>query len=139
MELVDEGLEILDEQECRRLMVTAKVGRVAFCTGAVPVVLPVTFTIVGGDVMFFTGNGMKLVAAQEGRAVSFEVDEIDVAAQRGWSVLVVGQASLASPTSNARAKAVGLYPWAAGDRQHLVQIRPSFLSGRRVLDGTVAG
>jgi uncharacterized protein len=135
MELVDEGLEILSELECRQLIEAADIGRVAFSTGAVPVVFPVTFTVVGGDIMFFTGTGMKFDAAQEGRAVSFEVDHIDPLPQRGWSVLVVGRASLASPASRARAEALGLYPWAPGDRQHLVQIRPNFFSGRRIFHG----
>jgi nitroimidazol reductase NimA-like FMN-containing flavoprotein (pyridoxamine 5'-phosphate oxidase superfamily) len=85
--------------------------------------------------MFFTGPGTKLDAAQEGRMVSFEVDEIDPLAEQGWSVLVVGRAELASDASRARAQAVGLYPWAAGDRRSLVRIRPEFVSGRRVLLG----
>jgi len=135
MELVDEGLEILSEVECRQLIETADIGRVAFCMGAVPVVFPVTFAVVGGDIMFFTGSGMKFDAASEGRAVSFEVDHIEPLPQRGWSVLVVGRASLAAPASRARAEALGLYPWAAGDRQHLVQIRPNFFSGRRICHG----
>src|ERR1700737_2357389 len=122
MELIDEGLEILDERECLRLLGTVRVGRVAISRGAVPVVLPVTFAMVGGDIMFFTGTGMKLDAAQDSRAVSFEVDEIDAIAEQGWSVLVVGRARLASQASKARAIALGLYPWASGDRQQLVQI-----------------
>jgi nitroimidazol reductase NimA-like FMN-containing flavoprotein (pyridoxamine 5'-phosphate oxidase superfamily) len=133
MGLSDEGLEILREEECRQLLATARVGRLAFCKGAVPVVLPVTFATVGGDIMFFTGTGMKLDAAQDTRAVSFEVDEIDAIAEQGWSVLVVGRARLASQASKARAIALGLYPWASGDRQQLVQIGPSFISGRRIL------
>ncbi len=136
MELVDEGLEILDEGECRRLIATVQIGRVAFNSGAVPVVFPVTFAVVGGDIMFFTGAGMKLDAAREGRTVSFEVDEIDALAEQGWSVLMVGRASLASGAAKSRAEALGLYPWAAGDRQHVVQIRPNFVSGRRVFHGT---
>ena len=136
MRLADEGLELLDEEDCLRLLETAQVGRVAFCMGAAPVVFPVTFTMVGGEIMFFTGSGMKLDAAKEGRTVSFEVDEVDPLAERGWSVLAVGRAALASPLSKARAEALGLYPWAAGDRHHLVKIRPTFLSGRRILHGT---
>ncbi len=128
-----DGVEILGEDECRRLIATAKVGRVAVCIDAVPVVVPVTFAVVGGDIMFFTGAGTKLDAAKERRTVSFEVDEIDAGAERGWSVLVVGPASLASLAAKARAEALGLYPWAAGDRQLLVQIRPISLSGRRIL------
>jgi nitroimidazol reductase NimA-like FMN-containing flavoprotein (pyridoxamine 5'-phosphate oxidase superfamily) len=135
MELADEGLEILDERECFRLIETVRIGRVAIARGAIPAVFPVTFAKVGGDIMFFTGPGTKLDAAQEGRMVSFEVDEIDPLSEQGWSVLIVGKAELASEAAKERAKALGLYPWAAGERRSLVRIRPEFVSGRRVLLG----
>jgi nitroimidazol reductase NimA-like FMN-containing flavoprotein (pyridoxamine 5'-phosphate oxidase superfamily) len=133
MRLIDEGLEILDESECLRLLGTVRVGRVAINRGAIPVVLPVTFALVGGDIMFFTGTGTKLNAALEGGPVAFEVDDIDVDAESGWSVLVVGRAVPADGWSRAQAEALGLYAWAAGERHHLVRIRREFVSGRRVL------
>jgi nitroimidazol reductase NimA-like FMN-containing flavoprotein (pyridoxamine 5'-phosphate oxidase superfamily) len=132
MRAMDDGLEILDEEECWRLMRTAKVGRVAVSQGAVAAVFPVTFVVVGGDILFFSGSGVKLDAARQGRSVTFEVDEIDVVAEMGWSVLAVGPLVEASTVSKARAQALGLYPWAAGDRQQLLRIRPDFLSGRRI-------
>ena len=133
MRASDEGLEILDDEECWRLIRTARVGRVAVSVGAVPAVFPVAFVVVGCDILFFTGSGIKFDAAREGRSVTFEVDEIDVVAETGWSVLAVGPIVPASPVSKARAQALGLYPWAAGDRQQLLRIRPDFLSGRRIL------
>lgn len=131
--VIDEGLEVLDEEECRCLLAGARVGRVAISQGAVPVVLPVNFVVVGTDVMFFTGPGLKLKAALEGRPVAFEVDRIDVERHMGWSVLVTGPLSPADPSARPRAEALGLYPWVAGDRHHLVRIRPEFISGRRIL------
>jgi nitroimidazol reductase NimA-like FMN-containing flavoprotein (pyridoxamine 5'-phosphate oxidase superfamily) len=133
VELVDEGLEILDDRECLRLLRTVRVGRVALSQGALPVVLPVTFVLVGSDIFFFTGPGLKLTAAEAGESVTFEADEIDVAAERGWSVLAVGPAAVADQIARARVEALGLYPWPAGERHHLVRIRPEFLSGRRLL------
>jgi uncharacterized protein len=129
----DDGLEILSEHECLRLLETAKIGRVAVCQGAVPAVMPVAYALVGGEVMFFTGSGVKLNAALQTQSVAFEVDHIDIDKQSGWSVLVVGQATAAGEASTARAEAVGLYPWAAGPRHHLVRIRPELISGRRLL------
>jgi nitroimidazol reductase NimA-like FMN-containing flavoprotein (pyridoxamine 5'-phosphate oxidase superfamily) len=131
--MIDEGLEVLDEEECLGLLAGARVGRVAIAKGAVPVVLPVNFVLVGTDVMFFTGPGLKLEAALEGRPVAFEVDRIDVERHMGWSVLVTGPLSTADPRSRPRAEALGLYPWVAGDRHHLVRVRPEFMSGRRIL------
>lgn len=131
--LIDDNLEILDERECLRLLGTVRLGRVAISRGEVPVVLPVNFALVGGEIMFFTGLGSKLNAALQGRTVAFEVDEIDVESESGWSVLVAGRAEPAEGPSRARAEALGLYPWAAGDRHQLVRIRMEFISGRRLL------
>jgi uncharacterized protein len=83
MQLIDENLEILDERECLRLVGTARVGRVAISRGEVPVVLPVNYALVGGEIMFFTGIGSKLNAALQGRTVAFEVDDIDVDSESG--------------------------------------------------------
>jgi nitroimidazol reductase NimA-like FMN-containing flavoprotein (pyridoxamine 5'-phosphate oxidase superfamily) len=130
----DHGLEILSEQACLRLLETGRIGRVGICHGAVPAVLPVTYALVGGEVMFFTGSGVKLKAALRTQSVAFEVDHFDVDDNSGWSVLVIGRASLAGPVATARAQAVGLYPWPAGARHNLIRIRHELISGRRVLN-----
>jgi nitroimidazol reductase NimA-like FMN-containing flavoprotein (pyridoxamine 5'-phosphate oxidase superfamily) len=131
--LVDSGLEILDDNECIRLLQTARIGRVAVNIGDATAVLPVNFVMLGADILFFTGTGVKLNAALSATAVSFEADEIDVGAHTGWSVLAVGNAERTDGRLRPRVEALGLYPWAAGQRPHLVRIRPTFLSGRRVL------
>jgi hypothetical protein len=38
--LVDDGLEILGEDDCRALLATQQVGRVVVTLGAIPAVLP---------------------------------------------------------------------------------------------------
>jgi nitroimidazol reductase NimA-like FMN-containing flavoprotein (pyridoxamine 5'-phosphate oxidase superfamily) len=131
--VIDEGLEVLTDDECRGLLAGGRLGRIAISQGAVPVVLPVNFVMVGTDVMFFTGPGLKLRAAVEKRLVSFQVDNIDVEHHMGWSVLVVGPMSTADPGDRPRAEALGLYPWVAGDRHNLVRIRPELITGRRIL------
>jgi hypothetical protein len=129
---VDSGLEILDESECIRLLHTVRIGRVAVSLGEVAAVLPVNFVMLGTDILFFTGTGVKLNAALSASTVSFEADEIDVDAQTGWSVLAVGPTERTDAGMRSRVEALGLYPWAAGDRHYLVRIRPTFLSGRRI-------
>ena len=132
-QLADMGLEILDEAECIRLLGTTPIGRVAVNVGDAAAVLPVNYAMVGSDILFFTGQGIKLNAALAAKTVTFEADDIDVEAKTGWSVIAVGPAQRVDSWLRDRAEAVGLYPWAAGERHHLVRIRPSFLSGRRIL------
>src|SRR4051794_39252721 len=135
MALNDDGIDILTEGECRRLLTQARVGRVVIATGGIAVVFPVNYGVIGGDILFFTGDGTKMHAAAAGTTVTFEVDSIDVEQESGWSVLVVGEASIAEPRLKARAAAIGIYPWASGQRHRLVRVRPDVVTGRRIAGG----
>jgi uncharacterized protein len=133
--LADDGLELLSESECLRLLGTCPVGRVAITMGGLPAVFPVNFALVAGDIVFRTGAGSKLNAALDKTIVGFEVDAIDSTYHRGWSVLAVGRAEEVTDAEVADgdgAVPVPVSPWAKGDRHHLVRIRPEFLSGRRI-------
>lgn len=130
---VNDGFEILDEHECAQLLASGAVGRVAVGGPDGTAVLPVTYRVLDGDVMFFTGDGVKLAAAIAGQFVSFEVDEIDVANETGWSVLVSGRlCEISEPEAIARAQAEGVRPWAGRQRTHLVRLHPDLVSGRRL-------
>ncbi|HKY75419.1 MAG TPA: pyridoxamine 5'-phosphate oxidase family protein, partial [Acidimicrobiia bacterium] len=74
----------------------------------------------------------KLQAAVERAVVAFQVDHIDEVTASGWSVMAVGLAEeITEPEEIRAAEAMGLRPFATGDRTHFVKIRPEFLSGRR--------
>ena len=131
--LWDEGLELLDEQECLQLLAGGQIGRVAVSIGALPAIFPVNFSFVGGSVVFRTGTGTKLSAATDHAVVAFEVDEVDPATRRGWSVLAIGLASrVEDPDELAGLRALKLAPWAGGGRDHYVRIDVEMVSGRRI-------
>ena len=132
--LVDQGLEILTEDECLGLVESEQVGRVALSIGALPAIFPVNYQMVGGDIIFRTGEGVKRRAALAGTVVGFEVDRIDPARQQGWSVLVIG---MATEITGEAPENLTASPWAAGERPHWVRVRPEFISGRRIV-ATVA-
>ena len=128
-----DGLELLSEEECRRLLALEHIGRVAVALGALPVMFPVNYLTAGDEVLFFTAEGTKLRAATDNRVVAFEVDHLDPVAETGWSVLAVGMArERLEPAVVAGALEAGLRPWAAGDRPHLVSISTEIVSGRRI-------
>jgi len=132
--LVDEGLEILDDDQCWQLLRTGVVGRVAVSVAALPAIFPVNYSVVDDTIMFCTSPGTKLGAAVRGAVVAFEVDDYDRAARSGWSVQLVGEAhEIVAPSLRARLAVEAHGPWARGDRTHLVQITPAFLTGRRIL------
>lgn len=131
--LVEHGLEILTEEQCMELLAGESVGRVAVSVSALPAIFPVNFTVVDGNILFLTGDGMKAHAAVEGAVVGFEVDHIDPENQTGWSVMLVGQARLVTEEARTAFEDVHLSSWVAGHRSHLVILHPEFVSGRRIV------
>ncbi|MHB8682609.1 MAG: pyridoxamine 5'-phosphate oxidase family protein [Acidimicrobiales bacterium] len=130
----DVGMAVLDEAECLALLSKATLGRVAVSIGAVPAVFPVNYRILDGLVVFRTGAGTKLDAAVRNSVIAFEVDEVDPRYHEGWSVLVVGMADeLRDPVMIERATHLPLVSWAPGERDHVVCLRPEFVSGRRIV------
>ena len=137
--LVEGGLELLSEDECIALLGRAKLGRVGVTIGALPAIFPVNFRLVDGTIVFRTGPGTKLAAALRRAVIAFEVDAIDETYHEGWSVLVVGEAREVDDPELARGLAGQVTPWAPGDRGHVVRIRPTLVSGRRIRHDAVAG
>ena len=132
-EEVGRGFSILGEGECRWLLEKGALGRVAVSVGALPAVFPVNYAMAGDTIYFLTGMGTKLAAAVRGACVAFEVDDFNIRYHHGWSVLAVGEARMIEGAERERLLAsVALEPWAPGLREHLVAIRPEFLSGRRI-------
>lgn len=88
------GLEILSADECWALIRETPIGRLAFVHEGGPVVLPVSFGVLGHQVVFRSARGAKLGAARMNRPVAFEVDRWDADSRTGWSVLVEGMADI---------------------------------------------
>jgi uncharacterized protein len=132
--LIDEGLELLTEEDCRELLESASVGRVGITIGALPAIFPVNYAVIDGCITFRTAPGSKLAAASEHAIVAFEVDDYHNTDRSGWSVLVVGRAEVVHDLDlTAKAVAADLEPWAAGKRTSIVRISPEFMSGRRIV------
>src|SRR5882724_11761702 len=88
------GPSALADAECRRLLATQTLGRVGITSGGLPCILPVCYVYDRGAIVFRTGAGTKLRAASSGDVLAFEVDSFDPVNGVGWSVLVLGRASV---------------------------------------------
>jgi nitroimidazol reductase NimA-like FMN-containing flavoprotein (pyridoxamine 5'-phosphate oxidase superfamily) len=136
--LSDHGLELLTEEQCAWLLAAApagRLGRVGVTISGLPVILPVNFAYVHGDIVFRTSVGTKFDAATRNAIVAFEVDDYDSGAQTGWSVLVVGRASVVDNVDeSAEYERMHLAPWANGDAHNFVRVHPEMVTGRRILD-----
>lgn len=127
------GLEVLNREECMELLGSTTIGRVGFTVGALPAILPVNFQLIGDHIVFFTGPGSKLVAAMREAVVAFEVDQIDDLTKEGWSVQLVGRASLECGFLHRfQADMAHLESWAPGPLPFVVEIDPAIVTGRRL-------
>src|SRR4051812_48633013 len=127
-------LRRLDREECLHLLTTRRLGRYAYVASARALdVVPVNYlSRPDGSILFRTGPGPKLSAADRRDVVAFEVDDIDELRHTGWSVLVVGRARRLDP-GNLDTSACLQHPWAAGPRHSVVLITPTRIEGRRLI------
>ena len=127
------GFEILNEDECLRLLDREPIGRIALTAAALPVVLPVNFVTFDHTIVFASEPGLKLEAARAGQVACLEVDGYEVLDHSGWSVLATGRlAEITDPERLAAARRLPLSPWALTDPKHYVELPIELLSGRRI-------
>lgn len=126
------GTKQLDEAECLSLMRNHYLGRVALSSGALPVVVPVLYSMLGRDPVFRTDAGSKLEAAGAGQVLCLEVDDFEPMDHSGWSVNVTGRSEvLTDPDDLAAAAALPLRPW-VGNGDAYVRITATVITGRRI-------
>ncbi|MCY0927993.1 pyridoxamine 5'-phosphate oxidase family protein [Streptomyces sp. H27-H1] len=132
---LDAELIPLPEEECRQLLSTHGIGRIAVFTPNGPAIVPVNYTVDEETVAFRTSDDAVLARAA-GAEAAFEVDRIDEVTRRGWSVLAVGELAAVTNTHelqrfDALARSE---PWAGGERTHWMKVTPTRVTGRRVVN-----
>ncbi len=130
------SLDALTREECLTLLSQAGIGRVGVSLGGPPEILPVHFCLIDDAIVFRTGEGTKLHAASRGVVVAFEVDDFEIDARCGWSVLVVGRSRRVIHPAEIHDARQRLQPdgWVPGDRDRVVRITPNKISGRRIAE-----
>lgn len=129
------GIHTLPPEECRELLDTTTVGRVAFRDGDAIELLPVNFAYIDGYIYFRTlPDGFLSRLARGDRPVAFEVDNHDDLYRDGWNVTAKGtvhqvedRATINLVLSHGR-----LRPWAGGVRPMVMRITIDSIHGRRV-------
>ncbi|MER6787268.1 DUF1918 domain-containing protein [Streptomyces sp. NPDC000658] len=127
-------LRDIGPEECRTLLSTHGVGRIAVsASDGRPAVVPVNYDVIDDAIVFRTAPNLTPAAAV-GTEVAFEVDHMDEALSQGWSVLAVGPASVVTEPDAVRTLSEHAHstPWAGGEREMWVSIRPAHLTGRRI-------
>jgi nitroimidazol reductase NimA-like FMN-containing flavoprotein (pyridoxamine 5'-phosphate oxidase superfamily) len=136
--MADRVIEELSEKECLELIAPGGIGRIAFTSRFGPAVLPVNYELRDGAIVFRTAQhgpldeDLRTGITGADYKVAFEIDEIEPAARRGWSVLVQGPAHHVTGAGQGDARHARVESWAPGDRELFVRIVPSRITGRRV-------
>jgi nitroimidazol reductase NimA-like FMN-containing flavoprotein (pyridoxamine 5'-phosphate oxidase superfamily) len=134
METSTSALQVLDRDQCRRLLATDDVGRLAVIAGNTAVIFPVNYALDGDTIVFRTDPGTKLEHGPRARA-SFEVDSFDHTRRAGWSVVATGRLEEVTPYDAAtfeRVRRLAIDPWAGGDKTHWMRLVPDRVTGRRI-------
>jgi nitroimidazol reductase NimA-like FMN-containing flavoprotein (pyridoxamine 5'-phosphate oxidase superfamily) len=139
----DVVLEELNEAECRQLIAAGGIGRLAFAGRFDLTVLPVNYKLHDGAILFRTAQhgstdeDLRTGIKNAEYRVAFEVDDFDLTAREGWSVLVQGPAHhLDTEAERAEARTAGVETWPDGVREHFIRISPARITGRRIRRST---
>lgn len=126
-------LDDLDEQDCRRLLAIAAIGRVGFTQAALPRIRPVHFTVRGNEVVIGDVGENYVATARRGDVVAFEADSYNPSTGEGWSVSVIGSTRLITDTAEiAQLDALRFAPWTVEQGRRYVAIPLDVIHGRRL-------
>ncbi len=127
-------LEALPREESLRLLGTASLGRVVFTLFALPAIRPVNHIVEDDKIVIRTHLGAAIASAVDGTGtvVAYEADMIDPDDHLGWSVIVVGRASLVTDPGEIIRYQQALRPWVSGDLDQVIVITADMVDGFRL-------
>ena len=133
---MDEPVE-LSYAKCRELLAGGIFGRVGLCTPAGPRIFPVNYSVVSESVVFRTSPYGMVANHDWSSPIAFEVDHVDYADHKGWSVLAIGPGErVEDPDELAHIQRTwDPRPWAAGSKPLYVKLPWEELTGRRLGGG----
>jgi uncharacterized protein len=127
-------IEDLTESECRARLSMHQVGRIAISIHALPVILPVNYSMEGDRIVFRSTPGTKLSAALTRSVIAFEIDAYEPNADQGWSVVVQGVVETVTDEKQVEAlRRLPLRPISPGGvPDHFVRLTTQVVTGRCV-------
>lgn len=126
--------EALDEAECRRLLEFGDVGRIALSVGALPAILPITYTL-NGDAVVFRPATTQVAANAINNVVAFQTDYRDLIRKTYWSVMAIGVVERVTDLPNEAVPGLYKGPRSFAGDDLLYRLPLQFLSGTRIANG----
>ncbi len=126
-------IEDLEAEACWSRLAQVPTGRLCFVDSGDPMVLPLNHVVDGHSIVVRTASGTAPHRLGKGATVAFEADATEPATCEGWSVVVRGYLDeLIDSDELAAARRLDLHPWASGQRDHFLRIRPWAVTGREI-------
>lgn len=136
------SVQHLDQATAMGLLTAAPYGRVVFARDDGLEIRPMSHLVDAGDVIIRTRLAAALcdaLAVEGGMRITYEADHLDVEQRTGWSVIVSGSAVLiADPERHTRYKSL-LQPMLAAADDAVIAIRPTTVTGIRIVPAAAAG
>jgi len=120
----------LSEEECWERLASEEFGRLAFLMVDEVHLVPINYALDGRSLLFRTAAGNKLFAVVLSHDVVFEIDHVDEQQNQAWSVILRGFPRLLEEDEAHRAELVPLRPWIDTQKDSVVEIRATGVSGR---------
>jgi nitroimidazol reductase NimA-like FMN-containing flavoprotein (pyridoxamine 5'-phosphate oxidase superfamily) len=128
------GVTELSEHECRALLRTKSVGRIALHVDGGLRIFPLSYVLDGDAIVFRTLPYGAIAQVAYGNEVAFEVDDLDEEDHTGWSVLALGRCRRIEDADDVQALRAGNdpEPWVGGSRSLYYRIDVTGITGRQV-------
>jgi nitroimidazol reductase NimA-like FMN-containing flavoprotein (pyridoxamine 5'-phosphate oxidase superfamily) len=131
----------LSQAECQAYINEGKVGRLAFATPHGLRMVPLNYTANAGVIAFRTLAESELGRYGEGAEAAFEIDEVDLMREQGWSVVAYGR--LERPSEADEVWDIHGWrnptPWSGDERAFHLKLRWHSLTGRRLMSRRSTG
>jgi hypothetical protein len=110
-------------------------GRVVFTVRALPAVRAVGHLVDGGRIIIRASLGAAVSGPDDGpgMVVAYQADLIDVTGRTGWSVTVVGRATLVASGPLAARYRAALHPWLDDEADEVIAISADLVTGYRII------
>ncbi len=132
-------LRELEPEECWHRLASRTVGRMAYVDRDGPVVVPLNYRVVDGNIWVRTASYDQLAVHLPHQQAAFEVDQVDEHARTGWSVLVRGRAEhVVSGPGGSPSDWPDPQPWPGGLRWMTFCLFPREVTGRVLQQGDVS-
>ena len=121
----------LDEGVCLGHLESEHIGHLGLTSGALPVVTPIRYRLVGRSLVFATESGAKLTSARRNAVACLEIAGTDASTGIDWTVLATGRLREVADPSLIAGNGVSLRPWGLSTAEHLVALDIELLCGAR--------